>query len=117
MTEQDVQADYTRKVVAARVGLAKALETRILNLKAERNRALELIREGERLNAEVEETQTVKAGGGDETGGGPGQEGLEQTGGPESGLGNGEGQGGQEAETEEPKEPQSEIGALIDQET
>ena len=57
MTEADVQADYTRKVVAARVGLAKALETRILNLKAERDRALALIREGDELNEIATEGQ------------------------------------------------------------
>ena len=83
MTEPDIQADYTRKVAAARVGFAKALETRIANLKAERNRALELIREGEKIDHETEQIKAVQR---DEGGGSTPQGGNESPGSPESGL-------------------------------
>lgn len=89
MTEADIQADYTRKVIAARAQLAKTLETRILNLKAERDTALELIREGDTLN----ESEQVKAVEHNENGGGSSEEGKLGKGSPESGLEGEEGEG------------------------
>ncbi len=93
MTEQDILKDYAHKVEAARAGMAKALATRITNLKAERNRAIELIRAEEAINAEAKQSNAAKR---DENSGPAAEEGNEPGGGAENGLGPGQA-GDQEA--------------------
>lgn len=110
MTEQDIQADYTRKVEAARAGLKKALDTRILNLKAERNRALELIRKETEINAEAQERQKAEMATPypaiirDEEGSGLSEEGTEPESGLDQGVGDDQGEGPQEAPPPEPQD-------------
>lgn len=110
MTEQDIQADYTRKVIAARVGLAKALETRIANLKTERNRALESLREGENADAQRESEAETKPrqsrSSRNETSAEAPQGGPEHEDGPEAGLDGDQGPKQETEGAEEAEEPQ-----------